>query len=132
MKHWKNNTLLIEITIAILFFALSQAIVLQVFAKANQLNHETLVQNHALMRAEDVAETLAVSDDAEAALLSLGFTSAQDGFEQTSDEGYQLFADVQRLTQPSGVLVTVNLRGLRGDAELFAFPVVRYQEVTGT
>ena len=132
MKHWKNNTLLIEIAITILFFALSQTIVLQVFAKASLINHETLIQNDARMRAEDVAETLAVSDDMQAALLELGFTATDDGFAQSSAEGYQILADIQRFTQPAGVLVTVNLQGYRGDTRLFAFPVSRYQEVTGT
>ena len=132
MKHWKNNTLLIEIAIAILFFSLSQTIVLQVFAKASLINHETLIQNDARMRAEDVAETLAVSDDMQATLLELGFTATSDGFAQSSEKGYQILADVQRFTQPAGVLVTVNLQGYRGSTWLFTFPVSRYQEVTGT
>lgn len=132
MKHWKNNTLLIEIAIAILFFSLSQTIVLQVFAKASLINHETLIQNSARMRAEDVAETLAVSDDMQATLLELGFTATDGGLMQSSGEGYQILADVQRFTQPAGVLVTVNLQGYRGSTWLFAFPVSRYQGVTGT
>lgn len=127
MREYKGNTLLIELTVAILFFALSQAIVLQVFAHAQQVNRNTQIQHHALVRAKDTAETLAVSDSAEDALLSLGFTADGAGYAVTDPEGYRLTADIHRLTQTMGVLTTVTLTAFQGDVLLFTLPAVRYQ-----
>ncbi len=132
MRDHRGNTLLIEIVIVILFFALSQAIVLQVFARAQQVNHNTELTNHALMRAEDAAETLAVSSDADAALVSLGFVRNGDAYSLTDDEGYRLTATVLRFTQSAGVLTTVELTGYSDDTELFTLPAVRYGEEAGT
>jgi hypothetical protein len=128
MRDHRSNTLLIEIVIVILFFALSQAVVLQVFAGAQQLNRDAEILNRALMRAEDAAETLAVSGDADAALTSLGFSSDGDGYALSDSEGYRLTATVSRFSQPAGVLTTVELTGYQGDTELFTLPAVRYGE----
>lgn len=130
MRYQKGNTLLLELVVVILFFALSQAIVLQVFAKAQTLNREAQVTNLAVMRAEDAAETLAVSDDAEGTLLALGFTATDDGYLCTSGDGYRLVATLSRFTQPSGELTTVEIHAYRGATELFTLPAVRYREVS--
>lgn len=129
MRNYKGNTLLIELMVVILFFALSQAIVLRVFARAQSLNHEAQVTNIALMRAEDTAETLAVSTNTEVALQSLGFVSQDGRYELVSPDGYRLTASISRFSQPSGELTTVELHAYRGTAELFAMPAVRYQGV---
>ena len=103
MKTSRGNTLLVELTVVILFFALSQAIVLQVFAKAQQVNRETEVLHGALTQARDVAETLAVSDDAEPALAAMGFIADRTtGFAVTFvGDGYRLTANgISRLTSP--------------------------------
>jgi len=130
MRDHRGNTLLIEMVVVILFFALSQTIVLQVFAKAQQVNRNAEILNHALMRAEDAAETLAVSDDAETALTELGFTLNADEYRLADEEdGYRLVATVGRFTQPAGVLTTVELKAYRDDTELFTLPASRYREV---
>ena len=128
MKTSRGNTLLVELTVVILFFALSQAIVLQVFAKAQQVNRDTAALHGALTQARDVAETLAVSDDAQAALAAMGFVSPPDGGPPSlAGDGYRLTAELSRLTQPSGVITTVTLTALRGDDVLFTLPATRYK-----
>jgi len=130
MRNYKGNTLLIELMVVILFFALSQAIVLRVFAHAQALNQVAQVTNIALMRAEDTAETLAVSTDTVTALQSLGFSSTGEDYELVSPDGYRLTASIHRFTQPSGELTTVELHAYRGITELFVLPAVRYQGVS--
>jgi hypothetical protein len=130
MPNRQNRTLLMELVVVVLFFALSQAVILQVFAKAEQINRNAQIQNHALIQAENVAETLAVSDDAQQALLSLGFARDGDVYTLTDTEGYRLQATVSRLSQPAGEWVTVDLKAYRQELELFTLPAVRYQGVT--
>ena len=130
MQHQKGNTLLIELVIVLFFFALSQTIILQVFARAQQINLQAQAQSFALLAAEDVAETLAVSDRPEDTLLSLGFMQTQNHFQRT-DSRFLLNASITRFTQPSGMLTTITISATRGDNTLFTLPAVRYmQEVT--
>lgn len=126
----QNKALLAELLVTVLFFALSQAVVLQVFLKAEQLNRDAQTRNHALLRAEDAAETLAVSGDAEQALLELGYARGGDAYTLTDAEGYTLQATVSRLTQPAGEWVTVSLTAYRQGKALFTLPAVRYQGVS--
>ncbi|HNW87199.1 MAG TPA: hypothetical protein PKJ47_09695 [Candidatus Limiplasma sp.] len=130
MRHEKGNILLVELLIVILFFTLSQVIVLQAFVKAQQLNREAGITNLALLRAEDTAETLAVSDNAEETLASLGFTATDGLFQAESEDGYRITAEITHFTQTTGVLTTVTVKAFRDMTELFALPAVRYREVS--
>ena len=130
MRSHQNNLLLIEMVIVLLFFALSQAVVLQVFTKAQQINRNAEIANHALMRAEDTAETLAAQADAVTALLSLGFVAQENQYVLTDADGYRLEAGVHRLTQPAGTLTTVEINAYQNDHLLFTLPAVQYREAT--
>jgi type II secretory pathway pseudopilin PulG len=127
LKTGRGNTLLVELLVVILFFALSQTIVLQVFAKAQQINRESETIHHALTRARDVAETLVVSDDAQATLEELGFTQTDDGSLVAEGDGYSLSAMVTNLTQTTGTLTTVTLAATRDGVEIFSFPATHYK-----
>ena len=129
MRTYKGNTLLIELMVVILFFALSLTIVLQVFSRAQALNSDAQITNDALLCAEDAAETLAVSANAEEALRSLGFAPNGGDYELVSPNGFRLVASLSRFSQPSGELTRVSLSAYRGANELFTLPAVRYQEV---
>lgn len=126
MRNLRGNTLLIELTVVILFFAVSQAIVLQVFAKAQQMNRDSALLNRALVYAENTAETLAVSDDVAASLTALGFLAAEDGYVAELEPGCRITATVADLTQPSGVLHSVSLTAYQKESPLFTIPIVRY------
>ena len=127
MRSYKGNTLLIELVIGILFFALSQMIILQVFAKAQSINQLSAITNSALTSAENTAETLTVSADPEQALRQLGYTPTNSGYETVQEGAYRITATVSRLTQPSGLLTTVTLSAYRGNQRLFTLPAVRYE-----
>lgn len=127
MKTGRGNTLLVELLVVILFFALSQTIVLQVFTKAQQINHESEATHLALTQARDVAETLAVSDDAQAALAQMGFTADGSGSLVAQGDGYRLTATVSSLTQTTGSITTVTLTAIQNGVEVFSFPATRYK-----
>ena len=127
MKHFKGNTLLMELMIVILFFALSQAIILQVFAKSHQINRDSEVLSHALMHAEDIADTLAVSSSPEEVLINYGFIPSAAGLLVLEDEQYTLAVTINRLTQTAGVLTNVTITGYQGETELFSLPASHYK-----
>ena len=61
MKHSSNNRsglFLLEIVIAILFFAIVSAVCLRAFAKSHTLSQQASDTNHAISNMENVAELL--------------------------------------------------------------------------
>ena len=129
MKNYKGNMVLIELIIAVFFFALSQAVILQVFAASQKANTNSIQLSRALFCAQDAAESLSSSDDPEQVLLDLGFQKA-DGAYQLTEEGFSVRATILREELASGSLVTVTLTGLQQDTELFSFPAASYQGVS--
>lgn len=57
-SHKRSSLFLMELIIAILFFAITSAICLQCFAKAHSLSRETTALNHAVSHTESIAELL--------------------------------------------------------------------------
>lgn len=54
--HNRSSLFLIELIIAILFFSVSSAICLRIFAKAHQMSTETLELQHAVTESSNVSE----------------------------------------------------------------------------
>ncbi len=127
MRNHKGNMLLVELTIVLLFFAVSQAIILQVFVKAQEINRDATLRNNALLKIEDTAEMLAASQDAATTLLSLGFVLDEEVYTFHSLDGFQINAALTRLTQPAGVLTSVELAAYQGERMLFSLPALQYR-----
>ncbi|MEG0741253.1 MAG: hypothetical protein RSB91_03965 [Clostridia bacterium] len=126
MKNSKGNMLLIELIIAILFFSLSQVVIVQVFATAQQKTVESKLLKTALAQAEDVAEQLSLTATPDELLLRLGFMGADGYYVLTNAAGFDLYVTLQRLSQPAGQLRTATIT-VRSDArELFTFPCACY------
>lgn len=130
MKNYKGNMLLIELVIVILFFSLSQVVIVQVFAGAQGRNVSNSRMNHALAETQDYIEQLTGAKEPEDVLLSMGF-GGSDGSYSLPMDGYEIRADVRRLSQPEGDLVTVQFTAMNGAEEMFTLPSVQYfpQEV---
>lgn len=56
-RHSKASLFLLELIIAILFFAMASALCIQIFAKAKQINDDGLKQSHASIIASSIVET---------------------------------------------------------------------------
>ena len=66
MRHSRSSLFLMEMIIAILFFSLASAVCIQLFAKSHLLNGRTVNQNHAVVQAQNLAESyLALEGDLE-------------------------------------------------------------------
>lgn len=57
MKHSRSSLFLMEMIIAILFFSLASAVCIQLFAKSHTLSKQTVNQNHAVIQAQNLAES---------------------------------------------------------------------------
>lgn len=62
MRHSKSSLFLMELIIAILFFALASTVCIQLFAKAHLLSKQTVEENHALVYAQNLAEQFLAAD----------------------------------------------------------------------
>lgn len=56
MKTSKSSLFLMELIIAILFFALASAVCIQLFAKAHLLGQTTMEENHSLLMTQNMSE----------------------------------------------------------------------------
>lgn len=66
MKHSKSALFLMELIITILFFSLASAVCIQLFAKSHLLSKQTVNENHAVIQAQNLAESfLAMEGDME-------------------------------------------------------------------
>ena len=57
MKHSRSSLFLMEMIIAILFFSLASAVCIQLFARSHLLSTQTVNQNHAVIQAQNLAES---------------------------------------------------------------------------
>ncbi len=118
--------LLIELVIVILFFALSQVVLVQVFAEAQRKTINSGKLNDSLLYMQDVAELLSDNPDPDTMLMTLGFSGRDGVYVYSNKEGIDFYANIQRLSQPSGQLLTVELSVKKANEVLFTLPSVRY------
>jgi Tfp pilus assembly protein PilV len=57
MKHSRSSLFLMEMIIAILFFSLASAVCIQLFTRSHLLSTQTVNQNHAVIQAQNLAES---------------------------------------------------------------------------
>ena len=126
VNRYRGNIVLIELVIVLIFFSLSQAVLVQVFAAAQQKTSHSRLMNDALLAAQDTAEQLSQADDPEALLGALGYQLDGGLYRYDAPAGFSLTAQVSRLTQPGGTLTSVQLSAAQGDAALFTLPVQCY------
>lgn len=62
MRHSRSSLFLMELILAILFFSLSSAVCIQLFAKSHTLGRQTVKQNQSLIHTQNLAESFLVSD----------------------------------------------------------------------
>lgn len=134
----RSNMLLVEILIAVLFFMLSAAVLVQVFAASRNMTIRAGIETRALAEAQNIADALYASDDPEETLAEEGFDSAH-GIWTRDDGDYTLCAVGEWTETEAGRLWEGRVSGFQkkrntgetrpGDEELFSIPCVFYREV---
>lgn len=120
-----QRTLLVEIMIAVLFFALCATVLLQTFATAHDYSHRAGADGAALLEAQDLAECLIAASDAQAELEARGF-AREDGLWRREDESWTLEVEPNEESAPAGTLWTARIRALRGETVIVDLPCARY------
>ena len=119
------NTLLVEIMIAVLFFALSSTVVLETFVVTRNQSRLADVYNVALMEAQNIADKIYASDDVEQTLEQAGFTADGDVWTYT-EEVYNLRVTVTEEETAAGVLLSAEISAVHQDEAIVTLPCARY------
>ncbi len=124
------NALLVEIMIAVLFFALSATVILQCFMATRELENQTTLADEALYSVQDLAEMLYATENWEKTLSDFGLIKSNDSW--VADQGaWQLEVLMYEEPHSSGVLRTANISAWADDEALIELLSTRYipQEV---
>lgn len=118
--------LLIELVIVILFFSLSQVVLVQVFAESQRKTVNNGKLNQALLQMQSIAERLCNEPKPDTVLLEMGFWGQDGSYAYTSEQGVDLYANIKRLSAPTGEFVSIDLCAKQGEEDLFTLPTMRY------
>ncbi len=126
--HNRSNALLVELLIVVMFFMLSAAVLMQVFAKARSQSMAAGQISSAIQQAQNTAEVLWAAAEPREELTAMGFAE-QDGAWTLEKDGYTLTVTGQEEQTSSGVLTRHQVTAAREDEVLISLPVARYREV---
>lgn len=122
VKHNRQNTLLMEILIVVLFFALCSTVILNVFVGA----HNQSEQADALIAAQSLADRLYAADERKDVLRQCGFAEDEDGAWHLHCGTYDLLVTLGEAVCPAGTMETAQVTALRQEKTLFSLPSARY------
>ena len=126
MSGGKNQrALLMEIMVAVLFFALCASVLLQTFTAAREYSRRAGVEGEALLQAQSLASLLYVREDTDTALRESGFEE-RGGVWMRQEEEYSLTVSGQEEEMSSGTLRTLTVRVLLGETVVAELPAARY------
>ena len=121
----RQNALLVEIMIAVLFFALSAMVLLDVFATAYLQTTYAEACNAAMAEAQNLAARVYVSEEPQEVLKGEGFVEA-DGIWERDSEGYILQVELGETQLEAGDMRTAQIVALRDDDVLVTIPSAHY------
>ena len=120
-----QNILLVEIMIAVLFFALCSVVLLETFVAAREYESRSRVETEALITMQSIAEKTGAAENTEKCLEELGFQYA-DGLWKL-DAGDCVFEmTVERQETSVGLLEKTSVRAIRDGKIIVELPGARY------
>lgn len=125
MKRGNSNSLLMELLIVTLFFALASSVLVELFAAAGRQNRRAEHLNAAQAAAQDTADLLYAAADPEESLAEQGFERDGEIWLRTAGD-LTVEAAVSEENAGAGVMRRAEVR-VTGDGEtLISLPVSRY------
>lgn len=124
-KSGKNSILLVEIMIAVLFFALASTVILNAYVTTRSQSRLAGTYNDALTEAQNVADFLYVADDFPAALTEMGFAQTETGWVRNAED-YAISVVFREEPAVAGSLYTASVRAYQEERELFSLPLSWY------
>lgn len=122
--RYKSNLVLLELLIALTFFAVSAMIASGVLARAHQIGLDSRRTTEALFIAQDWAERIAASDDPSSLITSAG-APAEGGYAIEQD-GYTVLAAITSEATDAGTLYDIRLTVSAKGKALITLPASRY------
>lgn len=122
--RYKGNLVLLELLIALAFFAISAVIGAGVLASAYKISVESRRTTDALFIAQGWAERVAAAEDPLAPLRSADPDLA-DGC-RFEENGYTIEAEINPEASGAGTLYGIKIKVSRSGEELVALPATRY------
>ncbi len=126
-RHDRHSALLMEILMAVLFFALSATVLLEGFAAAHEQSTRAGLSALALNDAQSLCDRLYATPDAQALLQGDGFAQEPDGWTLPCD-GYRLVVQLTNEQTAAGTLRIAQVSAVLYNKEetLFTLPCARY------
>lgn len=124
-KGGQHNALLVEILIAVLFFALAATVILDAFVSAWSLSRRSEAYNIALTRAQNLADRLYAGNLSEEILSGEGFVLS-DGAWRLSEGETSMTVTLREEPRPAGVLRAAQVDAAWEEETLVSLPVSRY------
>lgn len=121
----RQSMLLVEIVIAVLFFALCATVILDVFSTAYMQSARAGALSEATVSAQNLAERLKASPDWDAVLADEGL-SGQDGAYTAERDGFTLRVTLSQEAEGAGEMRTATICATRGEDALLTLPAARY------
>ena len=121
----RQNSLLVEIIIAVLFFAMSATVILEVFATAYLQTTYAEACNSAVAEAQNIAARLYMSEAPEATLVGDGFVYNGEKWvheEEDADSDYVIEIDFDQSPAGAGEMRTANITAIRGEKVILEIP----------
>lgn len=125
MKVKHMNALLVEIMMAVLFFALAAVIILELFAAGHGLGARADAVGRAVNHAQMISEQLYAADDMGAVLKQNGFGYVENCWHLHAGD-YSLDVRVFSEETEAGILYTAEISACTDGGETVELPFARY------
>lgn len=119
------NLFLIEMIIALLFFCVSGAIILKVFAGANSKSHESARLERVILLAQSIAEAYSVFGDAQKTAEYVGLAQLNTNIPDKNGEIALQSTETQTETE-AGELRTLEMRFYYNNEEIYVLDCSSY------
>lgn len=117
--------LMVEIMIAVLFFALCATILLETFVAACDYSRRVGVDSAAIVEMQNLAEQIYAAGDVEEMLADAGFELSGSTW-QREDDGCRMVVYAGEEAMPAGTLRTARLCAYMGERLIAEIPAERY------
>lgn len=124
-RNRNQNALLVEIMIAVLFFALCSTIILETFVGAREYSRRAGVHNEAIVDLQSLAERLNAADDVHQLLEKDGFLLEEDTW-MLEGRDYTVEVELAAEQYAAGTLNTAQLRAICRDEIIAQLPWAHY------
>lgn len=125
MKANRMNTLLLEIMMAVLFFALSAVVILELFVSGHRLSEEAYVTGAAANSARNLSQQLCAAESMPALLLQEGFQQDNGSWHKRFSE-YELLVETEAALRAAGTFESAHITAVYGDEVIVTLPCARY------